>query len=188
MKQDLRNKILKKRKQISPDFIKGNSQKIQRLLFSTDEYNQATSILFYISYNGEVSTHKMIIESIDNGKTVIVPKSHPQSNSLMLSHLKNWSELEPGCYNILEPKSEFIREVDVQSIDLIIVPGVVFDIFGNRIGHGKGYYDRLLKKAPDIPSIGLAFEFQMVGKIPVEPHDEKVDRIITENKIIICKS
>ena len=101
MKQDLRNKILRERKHISPDFIRDNSQKIQRLLFSTDEYTQATSILFYISYNGEVSTHEMITESIVNGKTVIVPKSLPQSNSLVLSHLKNWNELEPGCYNIL---------------------------------------------------------------------------------------
>ena len=74
------------------------------------------------------------------------------------------------------------------SLDLIIVPGVVYDFFGNRIGHGKGYYDRLLKKACTIPSIGLAFEFQIVDRISAEAHDEKVDTIITENRIIICKS
>jgi 5-formyltetrahydrofolate cyclo-ligase len=86
----------------------------------------------------------------------------------------------------LEPKKNYIKEVSIESIDLIIVPGVVFDRNGNRIGHGMGYYDRLLKKSHNIPRIGLAFEFQIVKKIEAEEHDERIDMIITEDRIINC--
>ena len=187
MKQDLRKMIREKRKHISQEFIKSNSQKIKTRLFLTDEYIKAVTILIYVSYDAEVSTHEMIKESIIDGKTMIVPKSLLRSNSLLLSHLKEWDELEPGAYNILEPKSEFIREVNEDILDLVIVPGVAFDCFGNRLGHGKGYYDRLLKKIHNIPIIGLAFEFQILNMIETEEHDEKIDLIITEERIINCK-
>jgi 5-formyltetrahydrofolate cyclo-ligase len=94
--------------------------------------------------------------------------------------------LEVGAYNILEPKQESIEQVDVESIDLIIVPGVVFDESGNRIGHGKGYYDRLLNDSQNIPNIGLTFELQMIDNIESEKHDEKIDVIITEDRIMKC--
>jgi 5-formyltetrahydrofolate cyclo-ligase len=126
----------------------------------------------------------MIKESIDMGKAVVVPKSVTKEYKLILSRHTNWDDLEAGAYNILEPKKESIEEVDIESIDLIIVPGVVFDIHGNRIGHGKGYYDRLLKNSRNIPSIGLAFGLQIVENIISEQHDEKIDMIITEERII----
>ena len=69
------------------------------------------------------------------------------------------------------------KEISTDKIDLIIVPGVTFDKDGNRLGHGKGYYDRILEKLK-VPKIGLAFEFQIVDKVPSESHDEKLDYII----------
>ena len=129
----------------------------------------------------------MIKESIAMEKHVVVPKSVTQDNTLILSKLKSWDDLEIGAYNILEPKKETIKEADVESIDLIIVPGLVFDEGGNRIGHGKGYYDRLLSDLKDIPTIGLAFELQIVKKIESEQHDEKIDVILTQARIIKFK-
>ena len=126
----------------------------------------------------------MIIESMSKDKNIVVPKSNTLDNSLILSKLTDWDDLEIGAYNILEPKIDSIIDVDISLIDLIIVPGVVFDIYGNRIGHGKGYYDRLLNSTNNIFSIGLAYKFQVVDFIKSEKHDEKIDYIITEEKII----
>ena len=184
MKDRLRKSIEKKRNTLSTSEVLEKSSRIKKRIFEMDLFRDAQTILFYVSYGNEVYTHDMIKESISLGKTVVVPKSVTKNNALILSRLTDWNNLEVGAYNILEPKQESIEQVDVESIDLIIVPGVVFDESGNRIGHGKGYYDRLLNDSRNIPSIGLAFEFQIVENIKSEQHDEKIDIIITEDRIV----
>lgn len=184
MKQDLRRRITKKRNILSKSEVLEKSSRIKKRIFEMDYFRDAQTILFYVSYGNEVYTHDMIKESIEMGKTIVVPKSVTKDYSLILSRLTNWNDLEVGAYNILEPKKESIKGVDIGSIDLIIVPGVVFDESGNRVGHGKGYYDRLLSDSRNIPSMGLAFEFQIVENIKSEQHDEKIDIIITEDRII----
>jgi 5-formyltetrahydrofolate cyclo-ligase len=184
MKDRLRKSIERKRNTLSTSEVLEKSSRIKKRIFEMDLFRDAQTILFYVSYGNEVYTHDMIKESISLGKTVVVPKSVTKNNALILSRLTDWNNLEVGAYNILEPKQESIEQVDVESIDLIIVPGVVFDESGNRIGHGKGYYDRLLNDSRNIPSIGLAFEFQIVENIKSEQHDEKIDIIITEDRIV----
>jgi 5-formyltetrahydrofolate cyclo-ligase len=124
----------------------------------------------------------MILESFYK-KNIVVPISNKKDNTLTLSHLKSWEELSLGSYGILEPRTEKIRKTNVEDIDLIIVPGVAFDEKGNRLGHGKGFYDRLLKKTK-ATVIGLAFEFQILENIPTDKNDVPVDMIITEKRII----
>lgn len=186
MKDRLRKSIEKKRNTLSTSKVLEKSSRIKKRIFEMDLFRDAQTILFYVSYGNEVYTHDMIKESISLGKTVVVPKSVTKNNALILSQLTDWNNLEVGAYNILEPKQESIEQVDVESIDLIIVPGVVFDESGNRIGHGKGYYDRLLNDSQNIPNIGLAFELQMIDNIESEKHDEKIDVIITEDRIMKC--
>lgn len=186
MKEKLRKDILKMRINLSKQDLLEKSNKIKKRLSKMALFQNAKTILFYVSYGNEVNTHDMIKESIAMGKNVVVPKSVTKNNTLILSKLKSWDDLEIGAYNILEPKKETIEEVDVESIDLIIVPGVVFDEKGNRIGHGKGYYDRLLNDSQNIPNIGLAFELQIVENIESEQHDERIDVIITEERIMKC--
>jgi 5-formyltetrahydrofolate cyclo-ligase len=128
----------------------------------------------------------MIQESLDKGKTVMVPKIDTHNKTLLISVLSCWDDLCLGPHSILEPKDDCVREVPLSSIDLCIVPGIVFDSEGNRIGHGGGYYDRLLKKKCPAHRIGLAFELQVINRIPAEPHDEKVEMIITEERTIVC--
>ena len=186
MEDRLRKSIEKKRNALSTSDVLEKSSRIKKRIFEMDLFRDAQTILFYVSYGNEVYTHDMIKESISLGKTVVVPKSVTKNNALILSRLTDWNNLEVGAYNILEPKQESIEQVDVESIDLIIVPGVVFDESGNRIGHGKGYYDRLLNDSQNIPNIGLAFELQMIDNIESEKHDEKIDVIITEDRIMKC--
>jgi 5-formyltetrahydrofolate cyclo-ligase len=89
---------------------------------------------------------------------------------------------------IREPKINKIYEKDIDDIDIVIVPGAGFDNKGNRLGYGAGYYDKLLSKSKKkISAIALAFEEQIAEKIPAEPHDIKVDIIITDNRLIKCK-
>jgi 5-formyltetrahydrofolate cyclo-ligase len=178
MKENLRKEIKEKRNKISKEENRRKSKKIKEILFNFKEFKEAKTILFYISYNGEVFTHDMIRESFLR-KNVIVPISNTKDQSLILSQLKSWDELTIGAYRILEPKKVKIRKINPDEIDLIIVPGIAFDKSGNRLGHGKGYYDKLLQNT-NATAIGLAFEFQIVDKVPTEGHDKPIDILITE--------
>lgn len=183
-KQQLRKKTVQKRKQLSLSSVKQKSNSIKKKLFSLEIFHTASSVLFYVSYDNEVDTHEMIKECLAMRKTVIVPKVLLDTQTLLLSRLQRWEDLEKGCYGILEPKQSQIQDVNINTLDLIIVPGIAFDINKNRIGHGKGYYDKLLYQNENIPTIGLAFECQLVDVIDNEDHDVKIDILITEERII----
>ena len=185
MKEKIRKEIKEKRQNHSKEENRKKSKKIKERLFGLKEFIESETVLFYISYDGEVFTHDMIIESFFK-KNIIVPVSNQDDCSLTLSHLKSWEELGIGSYGILEPRTEKIRKTAIEDIDLIIVPGVSFDKKGNRLGHGKGYYDGLLEKT-NVTKIGLAFEFQIIKNIPTKSKDKPVDLIITEKRVILCQ-
>jgi len=187
MKEYLRKELMKKRKSLSDVDISRKSSQIEERLFEMNEYKESQRILFYVSYDNEVYTHNMIKKSMSEEKNVVVPVSNKENRTLILSKLDKWENLETGSYNILEPKKGCIEKISLDRIDLIIVPGVGFDKQGHRIGHGMGYYDKLLKNSRDASHIGLAFELQLVDKIPTEKHDVPVEKIITEKRTINCK-
>lgn len=186
MKERIRREIMEKRNNLSKSDLLKKSNKIKKRLFAMAEFKRAKTILFYISYNNEVFTHEMIKECLSNEKHIVVPITDKKNRSLILSLLENWKDLDYGAYGILEPKKEKIKKIAINKIELIVVPGVVFDECGHRIGHGLGYYDRLLKYTKNVLLVGLAFEEQIVEKIPAESHDIPVDKIITERRIIDC--
>ena len=186
MKQQLREQILQKRNMLTLREVREKSMEIQQHLMDLSWYQNAQSILFYVSYKNEVHTHEMIQKSLKNGKHVVVPKTDCQRKELILSTLCCWDDLCSGSYSILEPRDDCIKKVPLTSIDLCIIPGVVFDTKGNRIGHGGGYYDRLFQMNSRAHRLGLAYELQIVPSIPVETHDIKVEKIITEKRIIDC--
>jgi 5-formyltetrahydrofolate cyclo-ligase len=184
MKEIIRKELKEKRsKQVYKENRK-KSKKIKEKLFNLPEYKSAKTVLFYVSYNTEVFTHDMINEALKE-KRIIVPIINKKNCSLSLSYLESWDDLKIGAFGILEPRKKCIKKVLIEEIDLIVIPGIGFDIKGNRMGQGKGYYDRLLKKSKAI-HIGLAFDFQIVEIIPLENHDIPVEIIITENRVIMC--
>ena len=186
MKQTLKQQILQKRNHLSKKDINKKSTLIKNSLYSLPEFKKAKNILFYVSFNSEVDTQEIIEELIiRKEKNVIIPYVEKNNPILQLSELKNFNELEPKTFGILEPKNSFIREFNPNKLDLIITPGAVFDLNGHRIGYGYGYYDRFLKTIKKgIIKIGLAYDFQIVEKIPEEQHDVPMDVIITEKRII----
>ncbi len=179
MKDKLRKEILEKRNLLDKKELLKKSKKIIRKLKSLKNFKKAKTIMFYVSKDNEVYTHDIIKKSLKK-KKIIVPVTDFKNKDLVPSELNDFSELEPGYYNVLEPKN--VKEVDVNEIDIVIVPGVVFDKNGNRIGYGEGYYDKFLKKTKAL-KIGLAFGFQVVDEIESEETDVPVDLIISESNL-----
>jgi 5-formyltetrahydrofolate cyclo-ligase len=129
--------------------------------------------------------------ALAHGKTIVVPWCNDQGE-LELFRLESMDDLALGMYKILEPKPELRhlpeRQVDVKSLDIVMVPGVAFTREGARMGHGKGYYDKLLEHArPDAPLVALAFECQLFPEIPTQAHDVFMDKIITEKGVYTGK-
>lgn len=187
-KKSFRKKILDDRGKLSTENINNFSHIIAEKLYEMDSFKDAKTIMSFISFGDEINTHEIIKHSIDLGKKIVVPITIPETKELKTSQVLDFSELEIGYYDILTPKKEFLRFVDPMTIDLILVPGVVFARNGYRIGYGGGYYDRFLSKLNQNPNkIGLAFDLQIVDKVPTESFDIPADLIITEKETIYCK-
>jgi len=184
----LRRKILTLRRAQSFLEIEEKSKEIERNLFLFPLFNKAKVVLFYLALKDEVQTREMIKKSLREEKTVLIPFANFKEREILPSELKDYDkELIRGKWNILKPAKDFYRPFSLNLINLIIVPGIAFDRKGNRIGFGKGFYDRFLRKiSPEVNLISLAFELQLVEDIPAQSYDIPMDYIITEKGIINC--
>ncbi|AEH43932.1 5-formyltetrahydrofolate cyclo-ligase [Thermodesulfatator indicus DSM 15286] len=178
-KKKLRKNFLTLRDSLSGETRKSLSQKIAYHLQKSIYYEKAQKILFYASFKSEVETYELIQKALTEGKEVYLPKTYISEHKLRLFKIKSLKELKPGAYGIPEPP-ENNPEIMPHELDLIILPGVAFDLSGGRLGYGGGFYDRLLAKAQDITKIALAFECQLVKTLPLEAHDLRVNAIVTE--------
>ena len=163
------------------------SRRIVGAFMSLPEYALAETVMFYIDVRSEVRTRHDLALALTSGKTIVVPWCNADGE-LELFRLDNMDELEVGMYKILEPRSELRslaeKQVNVEALDMIMVPGVAFDRRGARMGHGKGYYDKLLQHArSNTPLVALAFECQLFDEIPVANHDIFMDTLITEDHV-----
>ncbi|HPU01831.1 MAG: 5-formyltetrahydrofolate cyclo-ligase [Firmicutes bacterium] len=185
-KRALRKEILARRDRLSASEIAAWSKAIARRLLELPPYREAGTIMFFLSFGSEVDTGEMIEESLARGKRVLVPKTVPEERRLIPSELLDCAkDLAPGAYGIREPRPEALRPVAPCQIDLLIVPGVAFDLKGNRLGYGGGYYDRFFNRLrPGVPLVALAFELQLVEHVPVEPWDRRVDWLLTEKRAV----
>ena len=163
--------------------LEKNSLLIEQNLFRLPEFVNAETLHIYLSsFRSEVNTFSIIKRFIDKGGKVTVPVVINQK-TFKLGHieLKSIDSLKKSSLNIWEPENRITK--DPSSADIIIVPGVVFDIDGNRLGSGKGYYDRFLSSI-NKTKVALAYEFQILDSIPVKKTDIPVDIIISESRII----
>lgn len=180
-KQELRNRYLQYRNALTKEDRRTKSNQILEMLSSWECFEQAESILVYCSYRSEVVTTPWIDTLIAEGKKkVYAPKV--DGMDIRFFQVTSMEQLKDGYQGILEPvgdTGEFTTDTEKA---LLILPGTVFDRNGNRLGYGKGFYDRFVAKYPDMKTVALAFSCQMTEKIPAEPHDIKVQSIITEKK------
>ena len=180
----LRKQLILLRKNIIEKEIK--SKIIFEKVINTEEYNNSKVIAFYKNLESEVDTTKMIEYSIKHKKTVVLPRT--EKNELKFFKIDSLKKdlFEKSDFGIEEPIENNKKYIEYTDIDLIIVPGVGFDIYKNRLGFGKGYYDRLLK-GRKIKNIAICFDDQVLKEetIPTNKYDVKVDKIITEKNIYI---
>lgn len=169
-----------KRREMTADEVLKKSARIQKQLFSFDKYVNAKTVMLYVSAFNEPSTIEIIKDAIEYGKRVVLPVSDTAAETIVLSYLDSLDDLAKGAYGISEPK--VIKPADLADIDFILVPGLAFDRRGNRMGFGKGYYDKLLCKT-GAEKTALCYEFQLFDEIPVGEHDVPMNTIITEDKL-----
>lgn len=192
-KVSIRKYILSRRDSINDEIRKGKDREIKERLLQLPEFKASHKILLYASFRGEVDTFDLLKYCITHGKAVILPRVDKQNNELKIYKIKDTEELVKGYFAIPEPNVSEDRRMNVKHMDLILVPGVAFDEQCNRLGYGKGFYDKLLSEVGSQKSevrrkiIGLAYEEQIVELIPSESHDIKMDMIITDKRIIECR-
>lgn len=191
-KLSIRRYVLSKRDSLSEEIRREKDKKIKDKLIGFSWFKASHKILLYASFRSEVDTIDLVKYCITNGKTTVLPKVDKQNNELKLYEIKDMSELSSGYLGILEPDVSEDRLFSVEDMDCIIVPGVAFDGHCNRLGYGKGFYDKLLSRFKSQGLVGkvaiaLAYEEQIVERIPVDTHDIKMDKIITDRRIIDCR-
>ncbi len=184
-RQSLRKQFLARRDSLTTQEIITKSKEVKKHLFSFDCFMNARGVLFYVSFGSEVITHDMIRDTLRTDKVVSVPYINKFKNTISISQLLDFdNDLRNGTYNILEPVDEAKRIVSPSSLDVIIIPGLLFDRRGFRLGYGKGFYDVFLAALPErVQKIGLAFEAQVTDLINENNCDIPVDFLITEKKI-----
>jgi len=175
-KQKIRNAILMKLKIQKEENRNKKSRQIKNKLFRNRVFKKAKTVMFYISFGGEVNTVDMIKAARKLGKIVVAPVCG-KNRMMKPCVLKDKGMLLPGPYGIREPALR--KPVNLKSLDLVIVPGLAFDKKGRRLGRGKGYYDCFLSKiAGHSVIVGLAYDFQILPFIPTAKYDINVHKVI----------
>ncbi len=182
-KDTIRDRILKKRSSLSSDILERSRKAAAEKLILREEYINADTIMLYMDFRNEVPTGMIIDRIRTSEKKLVLPLTDKNFRIIAYEMPKdgNLSDyLITSKYGISEPNPAICKEADLSSIDLVVIPGSVFDQYENRIGYGKGCYDRFLPLlSPTVFKLALAYDFQMLPCIPVQPTDIKMDKILT---------
>lgn len=188
-KADLRQQVLTARRRLD-DRAARSTAIAQRVQARLGDLPPQSLVLVYLSVRDEVDTTQLRQNLLQRHGQVVVPYSLPDYQ-LGLYALQGEGELQAGKYGILEPADVQLRtarKVSPEALDAVLLPGVAFDLAGNRLGYGKGYFDRLLAKLrPDCLRLALAFECQIVADVPTDRHDLPVQQIVTETRTLDCR-
>ena len=154
-------------------------------VFLDDElYENAGVIMLYMPLGNETDTTEIISKAFSDGKKLVFPVTDKENGEITPCYAGKETVFAEGAFSVREPAEKDVA--DVSEIDVIVVPGIAFDKKGSRIGFGKGCYDRFLKNCPAV-KIGFCYDFQAAHDIPTEPHDIKMDFLITENGKFKCE-
>lgn len=183
-KEIVRKEALIKRRAFTVNEVCNKSRIIRERLLMLPKYGKYQTFMCYVSYKNEVDTKELIRYLLQDGKQVFLPRITSDKKDIEAIEIKDFDkDLKKGTFGIMEPFCSS-REC-AGDIDMIIIPGVAYDINKNRLGYGGGYYDRFLSglKSSSL-KLGLSYDELVYESLPVEEHDIKVDIIITEKRII----
>ena len=183
IKNELRKLAKAKRKSIDNKLSK--DKLIAEKLFSLKEYKECKTLITYVSLDDEVKTDDIIIHSLKAGKRVAVPFCKDNLGNMDFYLIDSLTQLSIGSFSVREPNIYECERLNSFNDSIAIVPGLIFDKNGYRIGYGKGYYDRFLSKYNGV-SVGLCYDELLKDNIPIGEHDKNVDIIITQSIVGKC--
>jgi len=183
-KQNLRHDLRHQRNAMVSLTVEEKSELAFYRLSHLPEYQSASCIACYVSIKNEMDTQAFIQKALGEGKQVGVPVTKP-GGIMNFQTIAELGDLQPVHFGLLEPSADSKKVILPETFDWVIVPGIAFDRCGHRVGSGGGYYDRFMAQTEAV-WIGLAYAFQIVDQVPVEPHDLAMDVIVTEDEVIRC--
>lgn len=186
-KQCLRSEMRKIRRELSTEQVITLSKLIADHFCSWPVYQNCKTVMFYLATSDEVQTDFIISDALGRGKTVGVPVLGKKYGEMTVAEITSLDELVVGKCGLKMPAPEKSKDISPASLNLVVVPAAAFDRAGNRLGLGAGYYDRFLPEAGSSVLIGLAWECQLTDNLPNEPHDVRMQYLLTENGLIICE-
>ncbi len=173
-KKELRRKVRQEREALTREYVKEYSHQVSELLLKSNEYIESHVVMSYMSIKNEVDTTDINARVLEDGKTLLIPRINDRDEVESVELELGIQLVDDNKYSIPEVLEGVVYPKE--GIDLVVVPGVAFDKSGNRIGFGKGYYDRFLKGC-SAKRVAVVYPFQIVECIEAEGHDEKVDKI-----------
>lgn len=180
-KRPIREKLLLERRHCSAETCLSLSLLIQERFLDSSAYRRAGSVGLYSPVLNEVQTERVARRCLMDGKRLAYPRI--TGAEMKFVEISDLGELAPGAFGVLAPTGN--RLAPVAGLDLLVVPGVAFDLAGNRLGYGKGYYDRALARCrPELEWIGFAYEFQVVERLPAADHDCRLTCLVTEQRML----
>ncbi len=185
MKNKIREKLLTHRLKLSQKEVEKFSEKITEKIKRLPEFKKAKVVLLYHPIKNEVDPTPLFENPQTSQKKIFAfPLTHADSRRMTLHQIADLNELELDEFKIKSPTRKH-QKIARKNIDLVITPGLAFDPDGNRIGYGKGYFDKLFKNlSTNCTKIALAYDFQIIENVPAEKHDKKVEIIVTEKRTI----
>jgi 5-formyltetrahydrofolate cyclo-ligase len=185
-KQIVRKTVFRSRQQlVSSDHVR-LSRQIQERFQDQPYFQQAQTLGLYSAINREVATDLLGVVALRCAKQISYPRV--VGADLYFHQVAAADELQSGAFGVAEPSAS-ANCIAIEDLDLLVVPGVAFDVRGYRLGYGKGFYDRYLVGRPQsLTTVGFAFEFQLFEQLPVEEHDQPLDYIVTETRVIPCRN
>ncbi|MEN8257519.1 MAG: 5-formyltetrahydrofolate cyclo-ligase [Thermodesulfobacteriota bacterium] len=181
----LRQEMLSRRDGLAGQVRQEKSRALAERLGHLESFAQASAILFFVSFRSEVDTFFLMRQALERGVQVAAPLTLTKEKKLQVFAIRDLdTDLVSGYQGIWEPDPEGCTLLPPSSLDLVVVPGSVFDRQGGRMGYGGGYYDRFLAEdAPQAIRVGICFDLQLVDKVPMASHDQYLDFVVTESHI-----
>ncbi len=182
-KNEVRRDALKARRSLTEGQVGALSALIQRALMTLPEFVEAGTVASYVAKSEEVQTREILLSTMSSGKRLLVPRSDPSTGHLHFCRISSLEQLVLGNFGILEPPPE-LEEIPLHEAQLVVVPVVAWDNRGQRVGYGRGFFDRELRVRGRAVCAGLAFESQRRDRLPVTRSDVPLDIIVTERRVI----
>jgi 5,10-methenyltetrahydrofolate synthetase len=186
----LRSLVLQRRDALDPAARSVASRRIVEAVLARDAFREARSVMAYATFGSEVDTSALCETVLREGKVLLLPRVDKARDAIRVYEVRDLArDLDTNRWGIREPRPETCREIDPGELEFVFVPGVAFDARGGRLGYGKAYYDHLLAastQAGGSPTlVAGAFAVQVVGQVPMEPHDVRIPVVLTEGGVLL---